>query len=96
MSKIFFIMLMAALLSACGTNPPQTVVSYKYVTWSVPTDMTSIPPYTYIDISKATQKDVSDWIISNEKRTESLELKLKKIRKLSDDKNTEVQNGVTK
>lgn len=82
--KYLFVIL-PLFVSACSLNPTKEVVTeYKYVTKKVPTELLEIPEnIPAFDVNKS-QKDLSVWLIENEKRVTTLENQLKKIKEYQD------------
>ena len=84
---------MVLTLSACSamqtkpTTPvrePDVVVSHKLVAKKIPGELLEIPEYPDNPSADATQKDISIWLLENEKRTRTLEGQLKAIKELND------------
>lgn len=88
MKNIFLTILVSFGLVACGTIrtkgevKPSVVVEYKYVSAPIPEEFLDIPANIQpINLEKATQKEVADWLARSEGRALDIENKLKAIKK---------------
>lgn len=74
------IILLAAALCACAATP-QTVKEYIYVKDRIPSELLVEPkPVPDIDLSAATQAEVSDWIVLSEQYAVDLLSKLRGVK----------------
>jgi uncharacterized protein YcfL len=85
------------ILVGCGSTPkapePTQVIKFKYVMYSIPNELLSIPSQvTRLDPLKATDKDVSLWILDSEKRSIEMEKKLKTIKRLQEKQKADLKN----
>lgn len=81
--KLFVIALTSLSLSACciPTKPDEDpAISHQFVSKKIPSELLEVPEPVSMPNINGTQKDVSLWIIENEKRTRTLEAQLQKIK----------------
>ena len=92
MNKTYNVILtifLASALSGCIITPvkpelpPTTTVRNQLVLVTVPETFFEIPDnVSSLDTSKATQREVADWVVQNEKRTNELENKILGLRQM--------------
>jgi hypothetical protein len=83
------IILAAAMLTGCETNPtipePSIVIKYKYIVETVPDDMLVVPnSLPKIDPNSTDDAALADWLLDGEKRALEIESKLKAIKALQE------------
>ena len=81
--KLILIALTSLSLSACyvPTKPDEDLtISHQFVTKRIPSELIEVPEPVPQPNLGGTQKDISLWIIENEKRTRTLETQLQKIK----------------
>lgn len=88
-NNIILVVLFSAVLAGCGGQtvkpdlPPSTIVRNQLVLVTPPEDFFAIPDnIPSLDTSKATQREVADWVTQNEKRTNELENKILELRNM--------------
>jgi hypothetical protein len=86
MKKILITVLISLNLMGCATTfhkiEPSIIVQYKYVSLPIPPEYLNIPTKIEdIDLNKATQRNVADWLARSEGRTKDLESKINYIKK---------------
>lgn len=71
------------LLTGCATCPePKELIKIERIVVKPPSELLTIPSEVFpIDVDKATQRTVADWILKKEERSFQLEEKLKAIAK---------------
>lgn len=79
--KYLVALLISFMLVGCGHMAVKpTVVEQQYIVRIPPADLITPPPKVEkLDVDKATQGDVSKWLLDKEAYTKSLEDKLKGI-----------------
>lgn len=97
---ILALALTLSLVGCCTTQPPITpsvVVKYVKVAAPLPPEYLVIPAKVDdIDLSTATQRDVSDWLARSEGRTKDLETKLNQIKKFQSEQQPQISTDVPK
>lgn len=74
MKTLASILILLSLVGCSTFTQKEVLVQNVYVVRSASSEQKTIPPYTApIDVSKATQIDLSKWIVSSEQRTWELE-----------------------
>lgn len=87
-NTLLIAMLIVALSGCAATEvkpdlPPTTTVRNQLVLVTVPETFFEIPDNVpSLDTSKATQREVADWVVQNEKRTNELENKILGLRQM--------------
>lgn len=80
MKFIFLIPLFA--LTACSTQQVnEPIISHQVINKTIPSELLEIPTAPPApDLTNATQKDVSLWLLESEKRVKQLENQIRKIK----------------
>ncbi len=77
--RLLLALVLCAALSACASDP-KTVESVRYINRVPPTELLTMPPRVEpIDLKKATQADISEWLLRYHERTGKLEAQLQAI-----------------
>lgn len=87
--KTSLIITICLLMMGCSSitkkESPTQIVKYKYIAYTVPSELLTIPtPITRIDPKRVTDKDIGIWIIDSERRSIELEKRLKAIKTLQE------------
>ena len=84
-------LILLALLAGCAG---QQKIVYKdhYVMKEIPSEYFVIPQAYYIDLNTASQKEVSQWILEDQKRDFAIEDKLLGIKALQDDYRKQIED----
>lgn len=73
-----FILCAALVLAGCATQQKEVLVQHDYVVRTAPSELKKIPPYPAgIDVQKANQLELAQWLANNEQYIYSLEAKIK-------------------
>lgn len=83
-------LIIALLLTGCAHKPAPpittTVTKVERIVVYPPAELLIIPPNDYpINVDKATQRDVSAWILKTEQRSRILETKLRELKRFFED-----------
>ncbi len=83
--KLLIVFLSSFILTACcfpskPNNGENVVISHQYTSKKIPSELLEIPEVVPLPNINGTQKDISLWIIENEKRTRVMENQLIKIK----------------
>lgn len=80
------LLVVCLFLTGCATQQIETVTKVERVVVRPPVEMLNIPPRVMdIDVDNATQRDVAQWILQSEQRTQQLEEQLKSLKKFFDE-----------
>lgn len=83
--KSIILPFMFLCLVSCGSTPAKVIVKDNYIVRKIPDQLLVIPDQVPpLDLTNATQKSLSAWLIRSEERTMDLETKLKEIKKIQD------------
>ena len=81
-------LIIAIVLTGCSLDQfckkDDPVISHQISYKKIPPELLEIPEMTSSPTGANSQKDVSLWLIENEKRTKSLENQLQKIKEYND------------
>jgi len=87
--KKLLICLSVVFISACTCNPEkpsEPTTTHELITKKIPSELLVIPSAPQSPNLDGTQKDISLWLLENEKRVKQLENQIDKIRQYNEGK----------
>ena len=77
--RLLLAVVLCAVLSACASTP-KTIETVRYINRVPPAELLMLPPRVEpIDLKKATQADIAEWLLRYHERTGKLEAQLQAI-----------------